>query len=80
MKANIKQLTDAHVSDSKEHIAGNVAIHLIEEARNMENGYYFYLTDDEIRDFEADISRQTRLMEDVEAWIIKNYNLKKTGQ
>ncbi len=74
MKTQIKQLTDAHVSDSKEYIAGNTAVHLIEEARNMENGYYFYLSDEEIHDFETDDDRRAELIEDVEAWITENYN------
>ncbi len=75
MKANIKQLTDAHVSDSRTHIVGNTAVHLIEEARNMEGGYYFYLTNDEINEFETDDERRDELIEDIEAFIIENYNL-----
>lgn len=73
MKHNIKQLTDMHVSDSKQHITGDVAEHLINEARSMENGYYFYLTDEEIEQFESDESIKQDLIYEIEDWIVENY-------
>ncbi len=73
MKHNIEQLTVYHVSDSKEYIQGSTAIHLIEEARSMENGYYFYLTDEEIQEFETDDDRRAELIEEVENWILDNF-------
>ena len=73
MKHNIKQLTDMHVTDSKQHITGDVAEHLINEAQNMENGYYFYLTDEEIEQFENDEEMKEDLICEVEQWIAENY-------
>ncbi len=74
MKTTAQTLTDAHVADTKQHIEGNVADHLINEARNAENGYYFYLTEKEIEEFETDDQRRQELVEEVENWIRENYD------
>ncbi len=74
MKPNIKQLTDAHISNIEGYIIGNIAVHLIEDARNMENGYHFYLTEEEIDDYEQNWWRRNEIVEEVEAWITQTYN------
>ena len=74
MKHNIKELTDMHVSDSKQHITGDVAEHLINEAHNIENGWYFYLSDEEIAEYETappDIRQE--IQDEIVQWIAENY-------
>lgn len=74
MKNSVLTLTEAHVSDSKQYINGNVAEHLINETQSMEFGYYFFLTDEEIESFEKDAEKRAELIEEVESFINENFN------
>ena len=74
MKHNIKQLTDMHVSDSKQHIIGDVAEHLILEAKSMDNGWFFFMSDEEGEEYEqATAERRAEMQDEIEEWIIENY-------
>lgn len=75
MKATAKQLAEQYVRDNKYNIQGNVAEHLINNARNAENGYYEYLTDEEITEYEgASQDRRRSIQVEIEQLLTRHFN------
>ncbi len=74
MKSAILQLTEQHVSDSTEYINGNVADHLIREAQAGDNGYLWFLSHEEIEEFENNPKRRKELEAEIESFIRENFN------
>jgi hypothetical protein len=74
MKNSVLTLTESHVRDSKEYINGNVAEHLINEMQSENNGYFFFLTNDEIELFEKNAEKRHELIQEIENFIIENFN------
>lgn len=75
MREGIKTLTDQHVNEIEEYIEeGTVADYLIEEAKSLECGYYFYLSEDEKDNYEHDYEVQIQYEREIKKWITENYS------
>lgn len=74
MKSNVEQLVEGIVSDNTQFINGNVAEYLLNNAENMEFGWYEFLTTEEIEEFENDSKRQEELIAEVTEFINDNFN------
>lgn len=77
MKTNIKTLLDGFVYDNKENIidnGGNVASFILADAAELENGYFWFLTESEITEFENDLTRRAELKEEIISYVQENYN------
>lgn len=67
-------MTKAYVNDNKQYITGNVAEHLVTNAENMENGYYQYLTDAEIQEYETNADMKNYYEECVINFCYENFD------
>ena len=77
MKNSIETLLNAVVNDNYNYIKESeetIADWLLLNTREEENGYYFFLTDDEIEEFENNEVRKNKLIEEVESYVIENFN------
>lgn len=74
MKTTALQNTKAYVNDNKQYIAGNIAEHLVTNAENMENGYYGYLTDEEIHEYETNADMRNHHEECVVNFCYENFD------
>jgi len=75
MKNNSLTLINMHVNDSKQYIESNVAEHLINEIRSLEFGYYSYMTENEIDEYEkATNDRREAMRQEIEDFINENFN------
>lgn len=72
MKTGIETLVQSYIHDNSEYI-NDVASHLLESAENSKNGYFWYLTDEEVSLFESSVEEEKRLKEEVREFIINNY-------
>jgi hypothetical protein len=78
MKNAIETLLNAYVSDNaayiKENAGGNVAEYILSSAAKMENGWLWFLTGEEIEDFEANSERKAELVEQITTYVNEHYN------
>lgn len=78
MKTNIKTLLDGFVYDNKEDIidnGGNVASFILADAAELENGYLWFLTEEEITEFEtSNKHRRSELLAEIFNYVQENYN------
>lgn len=77
MKTNIKTLLDSFVHDTEQYIienGGNVADYIIADTTAEEYGYFWFLTEREITEFENDQTRRAELKEEIINYIKENYN------
>lgn len=74
MKNSALQLTRAYIYDNDQYIDGNVADHLLLNAQNAERGYFDYLSDEEIYEYENDSKRRKELENEVESFINENFD------
>lgn len=74
MKTSALQLTKAYVNDNKQYISGNIAEHLVINADIIENGYYEYLTDEEIQEYETNADMRAYYEECVVNFCYENFD------
>ena len=76
MKKTALQFTNQFLQEAKHYneYDYNIAEYLINTIQNKENGYFFYLTDDEIEEFEENIIRREELKNEVETFINENFD------
>lgn len=78
MKNSIKTYTDAVVYDNKEYIiknGGDVAEYLLANAENLEFGWFFYLSSEEILEYEDSNSNKIEeIRNEIKDFINDNYN------
>ncbi len=75
MRAGIKTLTDQHVNEIEEYIEeGTVADHLIYEAESLDCGYYFFMTEEEIDNYECDYEYRIQIEKEIKKWLTENYS------
>lgn len=74
MKPAILQLTKQYVQDSRQYNEGNIAEFLLLGAESVDNGYFFYLTDDEIEEYENNSERRIELETEIKDWIKNNFD------
>jgi hypothetical protein len=75
MKNSVLSSTSNYVHDNKEFIINNVADYLLLNVQNEEFGYYFYLSDDEIYEYENATSyKRNKTRIEIEKFIVTNFN------
>ena len=76
MKHSALQFTRQFLQEAKQYqdSDSNVAEYLILTAEAEENGYYSYLTEEEIDEFENDSKRREELETEVETFINDNFD------
>jgi len=76
MKNSALQYTRQHLQEAKQYQESdmNIAEYLILTAKAEDTGYFSYLTDEEIEEFENDSQRRDELEQEVETFINENFN------
>jgi hypothetical protein len=74
MKNSILTLTQSHVNDNTEHISGNVAAYLINEAYEDNNYFFWYLSDKEIEEIDGHPELWSIKWEEVVNFLQDNFN------
>lgn len=78
MKASIKTIMDGVVHDNREVIkenGGNVAEYLITDTEAQDQGWLWFMTDEEAEEYEnASAERREEIRNDIRNWINENYN------
>jgi hypothetical protein len=75
MKQAVLQYTRQAVNDNKRYIDGNIADHLLENARSADTGYHYYLSDEEAEEFDTcDAARRAEIISEVESFITDNFD------
>lgn len=80
MKPNIKQLLDSFVHDNEETIIEhgyNVAEYILNDTESQDNGWLWFLTDEEIEKFEKFEQfgpERQMFVNEITAFVNKNYN------
>jgi hypothetical protein len=77
MKNAIETLLNAYVSDNAGYIkenGGNVAEYILTTADSEENGWLWFLTEEEIEEFETKPERKAELIEQISAYVTENHN------
>lgn len=73
MKTNIKTLLDSFVHDNEQN-GGNVAEYIMADTAAEDNGYFWFLTESEITEFENDQKQRAELKEEIFNYVQENYN------
>jgi hypothetical protein len=77
MKNSIATLLNSYVSDSSEYIkanGGNAAEYILEDTEACDNGWLWFLSDEEIEEFEKDSNRASELIAEIIEYVNANYN------
>lgn len=78
MKHNIEQLLSAYIFDNKDFIKESgretVAEYILEEAKSLEGGFYWFLSDEEANSIENDPESQKQVVSEITEYINDNYN------
>lgn len=74
MRNSIKQYTRQYIEDNKIYIEDNIADYLITTAQQEENGYFWYLSQNEITEFEENTKKREKLIIEIENFIYKYFN------
>ena len=76
MKYSALQYTKQHLQEAKQYQESdmNIAEYLILTAKAEDTGYFSYLTDEEIEEFENDSQRRDELEQEIETFINENFN------
>jgi hypothetical protein len=77
MKNAIETLLNSYVSDNAQFIkenGGNVAEYIMNTTESEENGWLWFLTEEEIEEFENNSERKAELIEQITAYVNENYN------
>lgn len=75
MKNTIETMLDAYVHDNKHEIGDqNVADNILANSYANDNGYYWFLTDDEITEFENNPELKAKHIKEIEEYVLANYN------
>lgn len=75
MKNSVLQFTKQYVNDSKKYIIGNVAEHLLSITKSNPDGYFIFLTEDEINDYEnSPINHKSLIENEIDTFITNHFN------
>ena len=78
MKHNIEQLLSAYIFDNNNFIKNSgyvtVAEYILEEAKSLEGGFYWFLSDEEANSIENDPESQRQVVSEITEYINDNYN------
>lgn len=78
MKHNIEQLLSSYICDNKDFIKDSgyttVAEYILEDAKSLEGGFYWFLSDEEANSIENDPESQKQVVSEITEYINDNYN------
>ena len=74
MKKSALQFTKAYVYDVQNSNEGNIAEHLLLSAQSEQNGFFCYLTDEEIEKYENFPQSRIEFENEVEVFLNENFN------
>jgi hypothetical protein len=83
MKTNIKQLLDSYVNDNEEYIeenGGNAAEYIIADTEAEDQGWLWFLTDEEIERFEHDKEYRFATIDEIKKFVNENYDYQVEAQ
>ena len=79
MKSSIQTLLDAYVHDNAQNIkeSGNTAAeYILADSEAEDHGWYWFLTDSEIEEFETNKESRERHINEIKDFVNKNYDYK----
>lgn len=77
MKTTIETLLDGFVHDNQEYIkenGGNAAEYIMADTIAQDHGWLWFLSDEEIEEFENNPARRKELKEEIADYVNSNYN------
>jgi len=77
MKDSIATMLDSLVHDNREHIkenGGNAAEYIMTDTEAQDQGWLWFLDDEEIEEFENDSMRRDELKREITEYVRRNYN------
>lgn len=77
MKNSIGTLLDSYVSDNSSFIAQNeetAAEYILRDTEAWECGWHWFLSDEEIEEFENDSARAEELVQEIKNYVNSNYD------
>jgi len=77
MKNSIETMLDSFIHDNREYIkenGGNVAEYIMTGTEAQDQGWLWFLDDEEIEEFENDSMRRDELKREITEYVNKNYN------
>ena len=81
MQASIETMLKSYIYDNRSFIienGRNVAEYILSEAENMDNGWLWFLSDDEIEKFESDRDAKDRMIQEIKDYLKSNYDYEVT--
>lgn len=77
MKNSISTMLDSFVHDNSEYIkenGGNAAEYIMNDTEAQDQGWLWFLSDEEIEEFETNPARRKELKEEITYYVNENYN------
>lgn len=77
MKNSIKTLLDSYVYDNASYIkenGGNAAEYIIVDTETQNQGWLWFLSDEEIEEFENDKEKRVAHIQEIRKYVNENYN------
>ena len=77
MKNSIATMLDSFVHDNREYIkenGGNAAEYIMTDTKAQDQGWLWFLSDEEIEEFENDSVRRKELIQEITEYVNENYD------
>ena len=79
MKNSIETMLNSYVSDNAEYIKENgvnAAEYILADTEAQDQGWLWFLSDEEIEEFESDKEARKKHIQEIRDYVNKNYNYK----
>ena len=83
MQSSIETMLKSYIYDNRSYIIENginAAEYIISEAENMDNGWLWFLSDEEIEIFELDRDARQQMIQEIKDYVNSNYNYEVTEE
>ena len=81
MKSSISAMLDSYVSDNSLYIVengGNAAEYILADTEAQDQGWLWFLSDEEIKTFETDRKARYQMIQEIKDYVNSNYNYEVT--
>lgn len=81
MKTCIETMLKSYIYDNRSFIVengGNVAEYILADTESYENGWLWFLSDEEIEIFELDRDARQQMIQEIKDYVNSNYNYEVT--
>lgn len=81
MKSSISTMLDSYVSDNSSYIienGGNAAEYILADTEAQDQGWLWFLNDEEIKMFESDRKVRFEMIQEIKDYVNSNYNYEVT--